>query len=49
MRTGLIHRHVPHHETSWWLSHGVTALIAVVVAVYLAAVLLVVAGGQLFS
>jgi hypothetical protein len=44
----MTHLHVPHHETSWWLTHGLTALVAVVVALYLASVLLVVAGVMLF-
>ena len=59
MRTALAHLHVPHpqvphpqvphHEPSWWLSHGLVAVVAAALMVYGAAVLLVLAGVLLFS
>jgi hypothetical protein len=49
MRTALAHLHVRHHEPTWWLGHSLAAIAAVLVLVYAAAVLLVVAGVLLFS
>ena len=44
MRTAIAHLHVPHHQPSWWLSHGAVAVIAAAVVVYAASVVLVLAG-----
>jgi hypothetical protein len=49
MRTALAHLHVPHHEPTWWLSHGVAAIAVAVLLVYAAAVMLVLAGVLLFT
>jgi hypothetical protein len=49
MRTALVHLHVPHHERSWWLSHSVVAIAAAALFLYVAAVLLVLAGVLLFT
>ncbi len=49
MRTALAHLHVPQHQPTWWLSHGLAALVAALVLVYAASVLLVLTGVLLFS
>jgi hypothetical protein len=49
MRTALAHLHVPQHQPTWWLGHGLAAVVAAFALVYAASVLLVLTGVLLFS